>query len=135
MRHLCVGVSWAKRSIHGGKDMSEEQMDLGLNSPEPTAAQKLQTIRTCIRLAKVRPQFIILSKATANELSNIGGLKPIYAWDDQIEETPIGYRIDDDGPIIIEDDRMTTFLLVAEVPLRQAGLSALPESAIIKPRF
>ena len=88
MRHLCVGVSWAKRSIHGGKDMSEEQMDLGLNSPEPTAAQKLQTIRTCIRLAKVRPQFIILSKATANELSNIGGLKPIYAWDDQIEETP-----------------------------------------------
>ena len=136
LRHLCVVVSWAECSIHGGKSMSE-QLELLPSDGEsnPTAAQKLQLIRDCIRLAKVRPQYIIISKATANELSNIGGLKPIYAWDDQTEETPVGYRIDDHGPIIIEDDRMASFLLVVEVPLSQAGLSALPESAIIKPRF
>ena len=135
LRHLCVVVSWAECSIHGGKSMSE-QLELLPSDGEsnPTAAQKLRTIRACIRLAKVRPQFIIMSKATAKELSNAGGLKPLLKGDDDDPQV-IGYRIDDHGPIIIEDERILSFLLVSEVPLRQAGLSALPESAIIKPRF
>lgn len=114
--------------------MSEEQTELPF-SAEPTAVQKLQIIRGLIGLAKVKPQYIIMSKATANDLSNAGGIKPVYREEDQVEESPIGYRIDDHGPIIIEDDRIPAFLLVAEVPLRQADITDLPESAIIKPRF
>lgn len=113
--------------------MSEEQTELPF-SAEPTAAQKLQIIRGLIRLAKVRPQYIIMSKTTANDLSNAGGLKPLLKGDDDDPQV-IGYRIDDHGPIIIEDDRVPSFLLVAEVPLRQADITDLPESAIIKPRF
>jgi hypothetical protein len=97
---------------------------------EITAEQKIELIKQAIANARVRPQFLLISSATVSEFIAHNFME---LSDPQEQGSPP--ILSGTDVAIVPCDYVVSFLLVAEVPQKQASLADLPEEAIIKPRF
>lgn len=96
---------------------------------EITTEQKIELILRAIANTRVRPQFLLISSATVSEFIAHNFLELSNPLD---QNSP--FIVPEAGVVVIPCDYVVSFLLVAEVPQKQAGLADLPEEAIIKPQ-